>query len=68
VLNHHDWGQGYATETGKALLAFGFEQLRLQPIWPTCDPANTASAHILEEVGIQRKHRLRTQMGKGTLA
>jgi RimJ/RimL family protein N-acetyltransferase len=52
VLNHHDWGQGYATETGKALLAFGFEQLRLQPIWPTCDPANTASAHILEEVGI----------------
>lgn len=59
VLNRHFWGQGYATEAAKALLTFGFEKLNLHRIFATCDPANIASAHVLEKIGMQHEGRLR---------
>jgi ribosomal-protein-alanine N-acetyltransferase len=59
VLNRNFWGQGYATETAKALLKFGFEQLNLHRIFATCDPANIASARVLEKIGMKREGRLR---------
>lgn len=58
-LNRHFWGQGYATETAKALLRFGFQQLGLHRIYATCDPANIASVHVLEKIGMQREGHLR---------
>jgi RimJ/RimL family protein N-acetyltransferase len=58
-LNRNFWGQGFATETAKALLMFGFEQLNLHRIFATCDPANIASAHVLEKIGMQREGRFR---------
>jgi RimJ/RimL family protein N-acetyltransferase len=58
-LNRHSWRQGYATETVKALLGFGFQQLGLHRIYATCDPANSDSAHVLEKVGMQREGHLR---------
>lgn len=62
VFNHDYWGKGYATETAKALLKFGFEKLNLHRIYAYCNPANTASAHVLEKIGMQleghfREHR-----------
>lgn len=59
VLNRHFWGKGYATETAKALLDFGFRQHKLHRIFATCYPANTASAHVLEKVGMKREGHLR---------
>jgi ribosomal-protein-alanine N-acetyltransferase len=57
---HRDfWGQGYATETAKALLKFGFDQLNLHRIFATCQPANVASARVLEKIGMQREGHFR---------
>jgi len=59
VLNHNFWGQGYATEIAKVLLKFGFDELNLHRIFATCEPANIASAHVLEKIGMQREGYLR---------
>lgn len=61
-LNRHFWKYGYGTETAKALLAFGFEELNLHRIFATCDPANIASARIMEKIGMQREGHLRQHM------
>lgn len=58
-LNRNFWGKGYATETAKVLLRFGFDQLNLHRIFATCDPANIASAHVLEKIGMQLEGHLR---------
>ncbi len=58
-LNRDFWRQGYATETAEALLEFGFQKLRLHRICATCDPANVASAHVLEKIRMQREGHLR---------
>ncbi len=58
-LNNQFWGQGYATETARALLEFGFNKLNLHRIFATCDPANTASTHVLEKIGMQYEGHLR---------
>lgn len=58
-FNRHFWGQGYATETTRALLAFGFSQLKLHRIFATRDLANIASARVLEKIGMQREGFLR---------
>jgi len=58
-LSRHFWRQGYATETAKALLRFGFDQLGLHRIFSLCDPENLASAHVLEKVGMEQEGRFR---------
>jgi ribosomal-protein-alanine N-acetyltransferase len=58
-LNRSFWGKGYATETASALVGFGFDHLGLHRIFATCDPANTASAHVLEKSGMGREGHLR---------
>lgn len=58
-LDSHYWGQGYATEAARALLAFGFRELRLHRIWAYCIAENVASARVLEKIGMQREGRLR---------
>jgi RimJ/RimL family protein N-acetyltransferase len=58
-LNRDYWKKGYATETAQALLAVGFKQLGLHRVSATCDPANIASAHVLEKIDMQREGHLR---------
>ena len=53
------WGHGYAIEAARAVLAFGFQDLRLHRVWASCVAENTASAQVLEKVGMQRECRLR---------
>lgn len=55
VLNRNFWGQGYATETARALLEFGFSRVKLHRIFATCDAENVASAHVLEKIGMRRE-------------
>jgi RimJ/RimL family protein N-acetyltransferase len=58
-LNRSYWGKGYATETARGLIKFGFEQLGLHRLFATCNPANSASAHVLEKSGMKREGHLR---------
>lgn len=48
------WGCGYATEAAAALLRFGSEALALPEVTATCRPENTASARVLEKIGMAR--------------
>ena len=58
ALARRHWGQGYASETLQALMEFGFGVLDLHRIWAVCDPANTASARVLEKAGMRREGEL----------
>jgi ribosomal-protein-alanine N-acetyltransferase len=59
VFSRDNWGQGYATEAARALLAVGFGQCDLHRIFATCDPRNIASARVLEKIGMRHEGHLR---------
>ncbi len=59
TLHPSAWGRGYATEAARAMVAFGFRDLRLHRIWADCDPANAASWRVLEKLGMRREGHLR---------
>jgi RimJ/RimL family protein N-acetyltransferase len=48
------WGRGYATEGARAVLAFGFEQLRLPEIVSFTVPGNLRSRRVMERLGMTR--------------
>ncbi len=48
------WGQGIATETCSACIAFGFETLNLERILGLVLPENNASIRVLEKCGMTR--------------
>lgn len=50
------WGQGYATEAGKALVKAGFEQLGLRRIIAPVHPENQRSMRVLEKIGMTFSH------------
>ena len=58
-LDPDHWGYGYATEIAEALLTYGFGELRLHRIWAWCLAENTASAHVLEKMGMRQEGCLR---------
>lgn len=45
------WGVGYATETGAAILRFGFDTLGLDRIIGIVNEANLASSRVMEKLG-----------------
>lgn len=53
------WGRGYATEAARAMLDFGFGTLGLHRIMAYCVAENSASAHVLEKLGMKLEGRLR---------
>jgi len=60
------WGQGYATEAARAMVQFGFSELRLHRVWSRCIADNTGSARVLERIGMRQEGRLReTEYFKG---
>jgi len=46
------WGRGYATEGARAVLAFGFDELRLEQIVSITVPANARSRRVMEKIGM----------------
>jgi [ribosomal protein S5]-alanine N-acetyltransferase len=58
------WGQGYATEAARAVLAFGFEQLGLNRIYAHHMVRNPASGRVLARIGLQREGLLRQRVRK----
>ena len=47
------WGQGLATEAGRAFVAFGFGELGLRRIVSTVQIGNDASIRVLEKLGFK---------------
>jgi RimJ/RimL family protein N-acetyltransferase len=58
-LSPNHWGNGYATEAARAIVAFGFVHLRLHRISSWCVADNLGSAHVLEKLGMRQEGRLR---------
>lgn len=47
------WGQGYATEAGRAFIEFGFKELGLERIVAHVQAGNEASIHVLRKLGFE---------------
>jgi len=58
-LSPQHWRQGYATEAARRMLEFGFSELHVHRIWSWCLAENTASAHVLEKLGMRLEGLLR---------
>ncbi|HEY2288627.1 MAG TPA: GNAT family N-acetyltransferase [Streptosporangiaceae bacterium] len=59
-------GHGFATEAATALLRLGFDDLRLHRIIGRIDGRNTASARVLERLGMRREaHFIQNEIVKG---
>ncbi|MET3729547.1 RimJ/RimL family protein N-acetyltransferase [Fictibacillus halophilus] len=59
VIHPDYWGKGFATETGRLLLKFGFENLQLHRIFATCDPRNQASEKVLKKLDMKLEGKMR---------
>jgi RimJ/RimL family protein N-acetyltransferase len=53
-LARQAWGHGYATESAREALRFGFETLRLDEIVSFTVPANVRSRAVMERLGMTR--------------
>lgn len=49
------WGKGYASESAKASLDFGFNELKANEIFAHAHSENTASNKILTKLGFEKK-------------
>ena len=58
-LHSNQWSKGYATESLKKVIDFGFKTLHLHRIEAGCAVANTASMKVLEKVGMYKEGRKR---------
>jgi hypothetical protein len=59
VFAEHAWGQGYATEAGRALLEWGFAVMDLNRVSAQTDTRNEASARVLTKLGFTLEGILR---------
>lgn len=59
VLHPDHQGKGYATEASREMLRLGFARLGLHRIYARLDGRNTASARVLERLGMRREAHLR---------
>lgn len=56
------WNRGYATEAARAFVAAALEIPGLWRLQAFCDVENTASARVLEKIGLEREGTLRRYM------
>ena len=47
------WGKGYATEIGRAILRYAFEEAGFEGITGFAMPENKASCRVMEKIGMQ---------------
>ena len=52
AINPEFQNKGYATEAARALICYGYEQLRLSVIYAKCDTRNLASSKVMEKLGM----------------
>jgi RimJ/RimL family protein N-acetyltransferase len=59
VFNPEFQGRGLATEAARAVLAIAFDEVQLHRVYGICDALNTASARLMERLGMRREAHLR---------
>lgn len=52
-LRREAWGQGYATEASRALLAKAFDELDAQTVWAQTMTVNERSRRVMERCGLR---------------
>ena len=58
LLARDAWGQGFATEGGRASLAYGFEQLGIERIVSIARRANERSERVMQRLGLSLAGRI----------
>ena len=58
-LDYRFWNKGYATESLRKIIDFGFETLKLHRIEAGCAVNNVGSFRVLEKVGMLREAHTR---------
>ena len=58
------WGSGYATEAARAVLRYGFAELKLNRIYAQHMVRNPASGRVLEKIGMKPEGLLRQTVRK----
>jgi len=53
------WGQGYAPEAARAMLAYAFDTLNARRVVAFCHFENVRSQRVMEKIGMQREGRPR---------
>jgi [ribosomal protein S5]-alanine N-acetyltransferase len=48
------WGRGYATEAAGRWLSVAFDELGVSEVVALAEPANVASVHVLDKLGMRR--------------
>lgn len=51
------WNQGFASESAKACLEYGFAVLELEEIVANADCDNVASIRVMEKIGMEFQHK-----------
>lgn len=59
VLNREAWGNGYATEASRAVVAWAQRLSGTRRVYATCDAENLASIRVLEKTGLSLEGVLR---------
>ena len=59
VFNPSYYGKGYATESCKRILEYGFKRLKARRIVAMCNPENAPSWQLLERLNMRREGHLR---------
>lgn len=60
------WGRGYATEAGRAVVRWAFASRGVERVESFCFTKNTASARVLEKIGLRREGLARGYVKKGS--
>jgi len=63
--NH--WNKGFATESAKACLRFGFEKLNLETVVGRAMAENAASINVLEKIGLKYEKEFDFDSHKGLI-
>lgn len=58
VLGRQYWGNGYATEAGRALINYAFEELRLRRLVNSIAADNARSINVAERLGFRETKNL----------
>jgi RimJ/RimL family protein N-acetyltransferase len=58
------WGKGYATEAAKAVVEYGFKELKLHRIFASHFPNNPASGRVLQKIGMSYEGKARDHVCK----
>lgn len=55
------WGQGYATEAARAVVAYGFDMMKVHHIWAHRVADNAGSLRVLEKLGMRQEARFKEE-------